>query len=785
MSTTRAAVAAVCVAATAAGAGAGPAVGDLPNGDFEQVEGDRPAGWAPHTWSGAGDWDHVSEGRDGSRCVRIDSEDGGDLSWTTIVPVKLHATYRLSGWVRAEGVSTDGRARGALLNIHNIQPVQTPAVVGTSAWTHVQVEFETELNDAIQINCLFGGWGSATGTAWYDDLKLELLSAREFKPSMKIDCTKIGEPISELIYGQFIEHLGRCIYGGIWAEMLEDRKFHYAVGAEESPWAPMGPDGAVTMATANAFVGEHDPVISAPGSVATGVVQEGLALESGRRYEGRVIIGGDPSCAPVLVRVAWGNGDADAHQVTIDGVADGFTTRRFRFRARDDATDGRLEIVARGEGTLRIGTASLMPADNIDGMRRDTLGLLKELDSPIYRWPGGNFVSGYDWRDGVGDRDRRPPRKNPAWQGVEHNDFGIHEFMRFCEELGTEPYIAVNTGLGDIASAVDELTYVIGAEDTEMGRLRARNGRSQPWDVQWWGLGNEMYGGWQLGHMPLEEYTKKSNEFAEAFRGVDPDLKLVAVGAVGVWSEGMLSECAEHMDALSEHFYCQEGPGIVSHVQQIPGAVRRIAQAHRGYRETIPAIQGKDIRIALDEWNYWYGPHAYGELGTRYFLKDALGIAAGLNEFARQSDIFVMANYAQTVNVIGCIKTTKADAAFAATGIVLKAYREHFGKLPVEVTGEVEPLDICAALTEDGRELTVAVVNPLSEAVDVPLDVDGVRLAGKGRVWITTGPDPMAYNEPGGQAPVTLESRRVDGAGERLTVPPLSACIFVLPVVAQ
>ena len=127
-------------------------------------------------------------------------------------------------------------------------------------------------------------------------------------------------------------------------------------------------------------------------------------------------------------------------------------------------------------------TVSLMPADNVEGFRPDTLALLRELNAPVYRWPGGNFVSGYDWRDGIGDRDRRPPRKNPAWKGVEHNDVGIHEFMALCRLISTEPYIAVNSGLGDAASAAAEVEYANGAADNAHGR--AAGAERQPGAVQ-------------------------------------------------------------------------------------------------------------------------------------------------------------------------------------------------------------------------------------------------------------------------------------------------------------
>ncbi len=161
----------------------------------------------------------------------------------------------------------------------------------------------------------------------------------------------------------------------------------------------------------------------------------------------------------------------------------------------------------------------------------------------------------------------------------------------------------------------------------------------------------------------------------------------------------MLTNCADNMGLISEHFYCQEAPGLMGHVALVPRQVKRIAEAHKQYRQSIPGLAAKDIRIALDEWNYWYGPHVYGELGTQYFLKDALGIVAGLHEYSRQSDIVFMANYAQTVNVIGAIKTDKRTAVMDTTGLVLALYRREFGTIPVEIAGAPEPLDVAAAWT--------------------------------------------------------------------------------------
>ena len=607
--------------------------------------------------------------------------------------------------------------------------------------------------------------------------------------AVNIDGTRRGHPISKYIYGQFIEHLGRCIYGGIWAEMLEDRKFYFPVTPDyhpyrdvrgipkgaplqvvgASPWEIVGPPASVQMVSQDPFVGAHTPLISA----GAGIRQNDLAVVQGKQYVGYAWLkaAGDGAS----VSVSLGGPDRG---VEITGVKGAYAKYPFRFAAAESSAKASLTIAVTA-GACYVGTASLMPADHVAGMRADTLALLQELDAPVYRWPGGNFVSGYDWKDGIGDRDRRPPRKNPAWTGVEHNDFGLDEFMTFCRTLNAEPYVVVNSGLGQVAGAVEELQYANGSTATPMGKLRAQNGHPEPYGVKWWGIGNEMYGKWQLGHMPLDEYVKKHNAFAQAMRAEDPSIKLIGVGAAGPWSESMLRNCAEHMDLISEHFYRGEKQDLAEHVRQMTESVRQKADAHRDYRRRLVALQGKDIDIALDEWNYWYGPHLYGELGTPYFLKDALGVAAAVHEYTRQSDIIFMANYAQTVNVIGCIKTTKTEACLDATGLALKLYRKHYGTIPLEAWGPL-PLDVAAALSEDGRRLTIGVVNPSAPPRDVPLNVQGLTLAGTGTRWQIVGDDPRAHNEPGRPPGVRIEQAPLQDVGRRLSVAACSATLFVL-----
>ncbi len=602
-------------------------------------------------------------------------------------------------------------------------------------------------------------------------------------PAIVIDAEKTGKPVSKYIYGQFIEHLGRCIYQGIWAEMLEDRKFFWPVGQGESPWKAVGGPGSVRMDKIRPFTGAHAPRVALSGTGPGGLVQEGLALIEGREYAGRVVLSGDAAAAPVSVSLIWGGGPEARQTVHFDEIGTEYAALPFSFKAGASTETARLEIVSSGRGSFKVGTVSIMPADNVEGFRPEVLALLKELDAPVYRWPGGNFVSGYDWRDGIGDRDRRPPRKNPAWKGVEHNDVGIHEYLDLMRLIMAEPYITVNSGLGDVAMALEELEYANGPPDSKMGRIREANGHPEPWGVKFWAIGNEMYGDWQLGHMPLADYVKKHIQYAEAMKSMDPSIQVVAVGAIGTWSETMLAEAPRHMDFISEHFYVGHKPDVISHVRQMPAAVRRIADAHRKYRASIPALQAKEIPVALDEWNYWYGPDVYGEIGTQYFLEDALGVAAALNEYARQTDIFFMANYAQTVNAIGAVKTSKTAAVLDTTGVILALYRKHFGTIPMSVTGAPEPLDVMACWKDGAKSLlTISVVNPGATAQTFRLDTGKLRFSKMARLFLVDGPDPKAGNIPGQPPAVAVKETEAAPFGKTITVPPLSVSLYEVSV---
>ncbi len=641
----------------------------------------------------------------------------------------------------------------------------------------------------ITVACLslvLGNYSRATA-AGPDDLRLEkIAAAKDWQPRIAIDATKTGPPISKYIYGQFIEHLGRCINEGLWAEMLLDRKFFYPVGSKESPWKSIGEGVSVAMETNAPFVGEQTPRIQLGTQwKPCGIAQAELGLLKGKSYVGRIWLAGDETpgddeVLSVQISLVWGDGPNDRQTIAATKLTPEFRKIPLHFTAGRTTDQARLEITSRHRGGIRVGAASLMPADNVEGIRADVLGLLKEIDGTVYRWPGGNFVSGYNWRDGIGDVDRRPPRKNPAWENIEPNDFGIDEFLTLCRLLGTEPYIVVNSGQGEVQAAVEELQYINGPADSTMGKLRAENGHREPYGVKYWGIGNEMYGTWQLGQIPLEDYTKKHNRFAQAMRAEDPSIELIGVGFVGAWDEGMLRQCADAMELISEHFYCVELPGLIGHVRQVPDSVRRIADAHRRYRQQFDSLAGKDLRIALDEWNYcyaWHPPYAYGQLGHRCYLKDALGMAAGLHEIFRNSDLFAMANYSITVNVIGAVKTSKTHASISASGLPMLLYRRHFGTVPLAVQAD-EPLDVAAALSEDGQTLTLGIVNPTHQSLELPLELTGLKLSGPVTRYEISGPKPKSHNEPGQPPRVVLKESSLSDIPDKLPVAPCSVTLY-------
>ncbi|MBW4040012.1 MAG: hypothetical protein HIU91_14335 [Acidobacteria bacterium] len=338
-----------------------------------------------------------------------------------------------------------------------------------------------------------------------------------------IDTAKTGAPISKNIYGQFLEHGGDIVNNGIWSEMLVDRKFYYPVeaGAPVPPpvmgnaagnprfrnnptrwWAPIGGSDAVTMDTKAPYSGDQSPLVTLDGREPHGFSEAGIAVRKGKSYTGRIVMAGTPG-AVVKVTLIWGKEAGERESVTISALGANYRKFHLRYSATADSDDATLEITGAGKGSFHVGAVSLMPADNIDGYRPEVIAALKQLHFGVLRFPGGNFVSAYEWRNAVGDIDKRPPIFDPVWHAVQPNDVGTDEFLTLCRLLGVDPYITVNAGFGDAWSARQLVEYTNGAATTPMGKWRAANGHAAPYGVKFWGVGNEPWGDYQMGAMAL------------------------------------------------------------------------------------------------------------------------------------------------------------------------------------------------------------------------------------------------------------------------------------------
>ena len=418
-----------------------------------------------------------------------------------------------------------------------------------------------------------------------------------------MDAGAPGDPISPYLYGMFIEHLGTLINHGLWSEMLDDRKFFFPITSGDEAtfrailesgdvelrpliaikhWRPVGPDTVVIMDREHPFVGEQSPRITVAPDAEHGIRQSGLGLRQGKTYIGRVVVSGTPG-VKVRIRLVWGDapGDRRNHRCA---------------QPSDPVYDLSIPTVVRSKlGTRQLRNrrfrSRLFPyrrrvsdaVRQFRGFRKDTTSLIRGLKTGLWRLPGGNFLSDHDWRNAIGDPDKRPPTWDYAWHSMQPNDVGIDELMTLCQLIQVQPYITVNAGLEDDHSAADLVEYVNGSAQTRLGKLRAANGHAAPYHVKYWDVGNEPYGFWQIGHTAIQYYALKHNAFATAMLKVDPSITILASGAMPDevtttgnsaridgkvqveygspedWTGGLLARSWGHFDGLSEHWYANSG----------------------------------------------------------------------------------------------------------------------------------------------------------------------------------------------------------------------------------
>jgi alpha-N-arabinofuranosidase len=439
------------------------------------------------------------------------------------------------------------------------------------------------------------------------------------------------------------------------------------------------------------------------------------------------------------------------------------------------------------------------PTADKDGMRGDVAQLVRDLDIPMVRYPGGNFVSAYNWEDGIGPRDQRPTRLDLAWHTSDSNAVGIHEFAAWCETVDTEMMLAINLGSRGLDQARNFVEYVNGPTGSYWGDLRKANGRAEPWNVKLWCLGNEMDGPWQVGHKTADEYGRLANETAKALRAFDRSLELIVCGSshsymptYPEWERTVLEHTYESVDHISLHMYFNN---------RARNTANYLAMNHRldEYIGTVAATieyvrakkrSKKRVYVSFDEWNVWYHsnaqdraildgnggwPHAPRLLEDVYNFEDVLQVGLILNTFIRRSDVVKLACIAQLVNVIAPIMTDPKGAAWRQTIYYPYYLASRFGRgtalnlevsapgYDAEVADNVPYVDISGVHNEDEGTLTFFAVNRHgSESIELEVALHGFTPGAVADHQVMTHPDLTATNTA--EAPDTVVPRTGTGA---------------------
>jgi alpha-L-arabinofuranosidase len=440
------------------------------------------------------------------------------------------------------------------------------------------------------------------------------------------------------------------------------------------------------------------------------------------------------------------------------------------------------------------------------GLRKDVLEALRDQAYTVIRYPGGNFVSGYNWLDGVGPKNLRPRRRELAWQSTETNQFGTNEFMEFCKAIDAAPMLAVNMGTGDIQSTSALVEYCNAPLGSKWSDLRASHGFREPHNVHYWCVGNEMDGPWQIGHLEAAAYGNKALEAAKMMKWHDPSIETVLCGSSNdrmptypEWDRTALEIAWEQIDYHSMHYYAgnrdNDTPSFLASaipfehfVDTLEGTLRYVKAKRRSKH---------DVFLSWDEWQVWYkgdpmtgnwteAPHLAEE---SYNLEDALVVAQWLNVFLRKSQVIKIACVAQIVNVISWLQTRKDGLLKQPSYYVFKLVSNLARGQALDVAvnaslletgkyGAVPALDASASYDPETQKSAIFLVN---RSVTEPVVADLTWQDGKpiqvGQAWQLAGSDPKQVNT--WEAPNQLVARAipapvVEDGRAALSLPPLS-----------
>ena len=530
-----------------------------------------------------------------------------------------------------------------------------------------------------------------------------------------------GGRIDPLLYGGFVELLDDLV-PGMWAEMLGDRGFEGVLPTStwdyfrgepnlcDRDW-DKSPDWGYD--TERPFNDIQSCRLEVPKGRAARLTQSYLAVRKGMAYAFSGYGRSDSSSLRIRVRLTALLPDGSwTTLAALDLPSPAAPWKRFSGTLVSNGTTDRavIEIEARGSGHLWLDKLSLVPADNVEGWRRDVVEAMKELAPPIVRWGGSTVDPGpYHWSEATGDRDLRPSFVNRVWGRRDTNDVGVEEFVRLCRAVGTEPLVCVSLGDG-VASARHMVEYLNGPADSEWGRKRAANGRPEPYGVKYWQVGNEI---------DAPGYVNSLVEFARAVRAADP--KAIVLSSFP--TKEIIDVAGPDIQIVCPHYYQSDLDGVDSDLRRIEG--------------WIGESPGRDrIRVGVTEWNIDAGNWGLGR-GKLNSLGCALFEARFLNVLHRHAGFVTLACRSNMTNSFqgGTIQTNAAGLYRTPSFLVMALYRQHSLPIALRLAASVPfPLDATVCASEDKSKITVFVVNTRKDPARLTLDLadlgPGFRIQG-------------------------------------------------------
>jgi alpha-N-arabinofuranosidase len=636
----------------------------------------------------------------------------------------------------------------------------------------------------------------------------------------------VNETIGELsphMFGANLEHIGEAIYkNGIWAEVIENRKFcgadkftwdtgvkhdHLDFGIVQ-PWRGFNPSAQHVMyAHSNSeYIVKGDEQINRFGSGKQSqqiTIREKSKEKRGIKQLLNVNFVDEEHQFSIMLK---GNGQTVYIQIGELSFELKSLTTWHEFKKNIKFTDSQKNktlSISINCDELFIANCSLMPKNTNFGFRQDITELIKEWVPSYLRWPGGNYLSGYKWINGVGDRNYRLPFYDFAWYQWENNDVGTDEFMQWCELIGSEPMITVNTGNGTPQEAADWIEYLTGSTATKYGKLRSKNGRSMPYELKTIFIGNEMFGGWQIGHTDAKTYALKYDQFVKAIKKVNKNLRFIAVGACadhfGHWNEIVLNNIKERIDELSIHYYSIRTEKDKTHPHYTSRYIPTVAastEVELMLDMTIKEVKKntkKHITIAFDEWNT-YVEAEHPNYIENYNIADALYAGSLLNACINRGDMITNTGIYHLINVMGNYRIDGQKIWKTPTTLVLELFTKYhkgeilktstdsptfyspgLGKQPEYEKNNL--IDASATYNQNQACLTIVNKSELeSLKISIPIHKKIIE------TYLVDGDSPTDMNDIKNLEKVYIKKNKLEYGTDFINLPPHSFSLILLEI---